>query len=79
MRKLILNWLFGTDNVKNYMQVLSEGVDRCQRYENEIVDHIETLGEVKKHINTILKLIKICENHGINVDEELKQIDNIKE
>lgn len=79
MKKLILNWLFGTDNVKRYMEVLDEGVDRCQRYEDEIVDHLKTLNEVKVHINTILKLIKICENHGIDVDEELKKIDNIKE
>lgn len=79
MKKLILNWLFGTDNVKRYMEVLGEGVDRCQRYENEIAAHIKTLNEVKEHINTILKLIKICENHGIDVDEELKKIDNIKE
>ena len=79
MRKLILNWLFGTDNVKKYMQVLDDSIDRCQRYEDEIADHLKTLGEVKEHIGTILKLIKICENHGVNVDEELKHIDNIKE
>lgn len=78
MRKRILNWLFGTENVKGYMEVLSDGVDRCQRYENEIADHLKTLREEKEHIKTILKLITICENHGINVDEELKQIDNIK-
>lgn len=75
MKKLILNWLFGTDNVKRYMELLDENIDRCQRYEDEIADHLETLREEKENLNTILKLIKICENHGIDVDEELKQIE----
>ena len=74
MKKLILNWLFGTDNVKRYMELLDENIDRYQRYEDEITDHLETLREEKENLNTILKLIKICENHGIDVDEEIKQI-----
>lgn len=79
MKKLILNWLFGTDNVKRYMELLGENIDHCKRCEDAIADHLETIREEKEHINTMIKLIKICENHGINVDEELKQIDNIKE
>ena len=78
MKKLILNWLFGTDNVQEYIEVLSDCIGCHQTIENEIAAHIKTLWEEKEHIKTILKLIKICENHGIDVDEELKQIDNIK-
>lgn len=74
MKKLILNWLFGIDNVEKYMELL----DKSIQHENEcirLIDaHLKTLNNRKEDINRIRKLIKICENHGINVDEEIKQI-----
>lgn len=79
MKKLILNWLFGTDNVKNYMRVLRDGIDCHQRMEDEIASHIKTLREEQEHIKTILKLITICENYGIDVDEELRKINQTKQ
>ena len=75
MKKLILKWLFGTDKINDYMHVLSDCIDVCQRFEDEIASHIKTLREEQEYLRTILKLIKICENHGINVDEEIKHVD----
>ena len=77
MKKLILNWLFGTDNVDIYMEILEKYVDCNRRYLNAIDDHIKTLKRDKEHIEAILRLIKICENHGIDIDKELKQTELI--
>ena len=74
MRKLILNWLFGEENVEKYMELLSRSIDISNERIELIRDHIKTLEREKEHINTILKLIEVCENHGIQVEEELKQI-----
>lgn len=68
MRKLILEWLFGTDDVKHYLNLLSENIKLIKRLIAEIDEHKESL-------NLILKLIKICENHGIDVDKEIKHVE----
>lgn len=68
MKELILEWLFGTDNVKDYLKLLSENIKLIERLIAEIDEHKESL-------NVILKLIKICENHGIDVDEEIKHVE----
>lgn len=75
MKKLILNWLFGTDDVKRYMELLERGINHSEECKRLIDEHIETLESQKKDLNTIRKLIRICENHGIDVDEEIKQIE----
>ena len=74
MRKLILKWLFGTDNIERYMEVLNNGLDANQRCINAFNSHIQTLNEQKEDIDTMRKLIVVCKNHGINVDEEIKHI-----
>lgn len=75
MKKLILNWLFGTDNVDRYMGLLWENINHGKECNHLIEDHIKTLDSQMEDLNNIRKLIKICENHGINVDEEIKQIE----
>jgi hypothetical protein len=74
MKKLILNWLFGTDNVERYMDLLDKNINHTKECEHYIQEHIDTLNSQKKDIDLARKLIKICENHGINIDEEIKQI-----
>lgn len=74
MRKRILRWLFGTDDIKEYIDLLVESRDNTYEQMRLIDDHIKTLDRTKEHINTILKLIKICQNHGIDVDEEIKHV-----
>lgn len=74
IRKRILNWLFGTDNVKRYMELLNESIYWENRYIDKINSHLETLNNQMEDVNNVRKLIKICENHGINVDEEIKKI-----
>ena len=80
-RKLILEWLFGTDDVDRYMQLLRENMNHCEdgiKHANECIelieDHKRTLKREKWFIDTTVKLLKICENHGIDVDEEIKRI-----
>ena len=75
MRKLILNWLFGTDDIQDHLELLRESRGYCQKLIDETNEHIETIKRAKENINTILKLIKICENHGIDVDKEIKEIE----
>ena len=67
LRERILMWLFGTDDVQSYMQVLKESID-------DKLGAIELIDEHRQSLNTMLKLIKICENHGIDVDEEIEHI-----
>ena len=74
MRKLILNWLLGIDNVKPYMELLSDSIEYGRKYVEIIQDHINTLEREKENLDIIRKLIRVCENHGIDVDEEIKHI-----
>lgn len=74
MRKHVLMWLFGTDDIEEYIEILVS----ARRY---VKEHLQTLHELikeiedhKKSLNLIRKLLKICENHGINADEEIKYI-----
>ena len=81
MKKLILIWLFGTDDIDSYMQLLKENIGHCnddikhaQECIDLIEDHKQTLEKHREDIDIMRKLIQICENHGIDVDEEIKHI-----
>lgn len=74
MRNLILRWLFGTDDIKYYMELLSKCIGNNLEQQQLVKDHIETLEQSQENLRTILKLIKICENHGIDVDEEIEHV-----
>jgi hypothetical protein len=81
IKKLILNWLFGTDNVDSYMELLHENIDYHKKYYEltercaELIDdHIKTLDKEKEMISILRKLVQVCENHGIDAYEEVKNI-----
>jgi hypothetical protein len=81
MKKLILEWLFGVDNVDRYMELLRENMNHCEdgiKHAQECIDliehHKETLKREEWELDAIHKLLHICEKHGINVDEEIKLI-----
>lgn len=81
MKKIILNWLFGTDNVKEYIELLNknieynqESIEHHQECLRLIDDHKATLDRSKQYLDEMLKLIKICKNHGIDVDKEMEKI-----
>lgn len=87
MKKLILTWLFGTDNIDSYMKLLRENMCHCTdgiKHAQECIELIEshkkTLEREEGELNMIRKLIKICDNHGINIDEEYEriQLDEVK-
>lgn len=74
LRKRILWWLFGTDDIDAHIHLLTDS----KRY---VEEHLKTLHEYQKEIKShkeslaiMLKLIKICKNHGIDVDEEIKHV-----
>ena len=75
MRKLILRWLFGTDDVEHYFKLLDRDNERLQQQMDLIDSHLETLDQEKENLDIIRKLVKVCENHGINADEEIKGIE----
>ena len=74
MKKLILNWLFGIDNVDSYIKLMLENIDCREACVNEINHHLKTLHEERENLDIIRKLIKVCENHGIDADKEIKDI-----
>ena len=80
-RKLVLEWLFGTDDIDRYIQLLRENMNHCEdgiKHAHECIDliqdHRQTLAKHKEDIDIMRKLIRICENHGIDIDEEIKNI-----
>ena len=82
MRKIFLRWLFGTSDITKYMDLLSDYL-RCNiGYSNELKEHKksieqhnQTINESLENLYMIKKLLKICENHEIDVDKELEQIE----
>ena len=73
MKKIILNWLFGTDDIERYIDVLRNCQKYCDGLMSELNEHLETLQKHKEDLEIIRKLIRICENHSIDVDEEIKK------
>lgn len=74
IRKKILIWLFGTDNVDKYMTALTNYIDEVKQHRDTLDNYLKTMDGNLEDLRTIRKLIKICENHEIDVDEEIKHI-----
>jgi hypothetical protein len=82
MRKLILMWLFGTDDIEDYLELLRDTrkytqkcLETSKKHLETIHQHLDTLKEERENLDVIRKLIKVCENHGIDVDEEIKHVE----
>lgn len=75
MRERILWWLFGTTDIDSYMELLRKRQDHLNENLKLLDEHGKTIDRATWAINTIEKLMKICEKHGINVDEEIKLIE----
>lgn len=74
MKKLILKWIFGTDDIDRYFTILNE-YHECNKECIELINgHLKTLDEERENLTIMRKLIEVCENHGINPDEEIKKI-----
>ena len=71
MRNLILNWLFGTDDIEQYIDLLSRAIDLSNGRQDLIADHLKTLHREQEALKDMLKLIEICKKHGIDVDKEM--------
>ena len=81
MKKLILQWLFGVDEIDSYMELLRQNRDHLTNaleHTNEclalIREHRETIDRAEWFIKLANDLIKVCEKHGINIDEEIRLI-----
>lgn len=75
LREKILNWLFGTENIERYIEILNQNINHGRECEHLINEHLETLKEERENIDIMRKLIQICKNHGIDVDKEIQQIE----
>lgn len=81
MRELILMWLFGTDKVDSYIELLRESLNHCNdgiKHAEECIElieaHKQTLKREEWFIKTVRDLIKVCEKHGIDIDKEIRLI-----
>lgn len=74
LRKLILRWLFDTDNINDYQDLLVDNIDITERFIKELKDHIKTKEDLIEELNTVRKLAIVCRNHGIDPDKEIKHI-----
>lgn len=64
MRQRILKWLFDSD-LKDYYELLQE--NRKIREQ-----HIKTLEDYSNTLDTFIKVLDICKEHNICVEEELE-------
>ena len=74
LRKLILRWLFDTDNINDYQDLLVDNIDTTERLIKEFNAHINTMKKYRADLILIKKLVKVCENHGIDAGKEIKDI-----
>ena len=74
IRKKILIWLFGTDDVDKYMTALTNYCDEVKQHRNTLDNYIKVMDGNLDDLCAMRKLIKICENHEIDVDKEIKHI-----
>ena len=65
IKKLILMWLFGTDDIKSYMELLRRGIDHCEERIELINSHKETLKREERELEMVRTLLKVCKDHGI--------------
>jgi hypothetical protein len=70
-----LKWLFGTDDIEDYFDLLVNAKNYCGRLLKELNDHMETLKRGKEDLELLRKVLRVCENHGIDIDKEVKQIE----
>lgn len=75
MKKLILRWLFGTDDLEDYCKLLHKDNERIKQQMDLIDSYLETLATERGNLDIIRKLIKICDTHGIDIDKEIKEIE----
>lgn len=75
IKKLILDWLIGSDNVQDYMDLLRENIANRKEHLKELNDHLVTLRQYQEDLELLRKVIQICENHGIDVDAEIRKLE----
>ena len=74
LRKWFLKWLFDTDDIKYYYELTNENHLLHRRLIN-ILDHsAKTHRQYVEDLNMLRKLIKICKNHHIDVENEIEDI-----
>ena len=74
MKKLILNWLFGINNVREYVELLRDDLKNREEYLKDLHKHREALIRERMELQIILNLIAICENHKIDYKKELREL-----
>ena len=74
MKKTILRWLFGTDDIESYMDLLRRDVAHLNEELQLLNDHKRSLEREESELKMLRQMLQIFENHGIDVDEEIKHI-----
>ena len=79
LRKKVLMWLFETEDVKKYMDILIAYKDELKKHGDTIE---RNLHELQEHMNTLKllkKVIKVCKNHSIDIDKEVSELNDSEE
>ena len=72
LREIILRWLFGTDNIEKYIELLCKSQEELDRHLSTINSHLETLKESKRILKLLEQTIEVCKEHGIDIEEEIE-------
>lgn len=79
MRKLILKWLLGNVEIKTYWDLFQENIKIREEHIKTLEEHIKALNKhqqtlelAQESVSILERLLKVCKEHGIDVDEELE-------
>lgn len=74
MKKLILYWLFGTSDISDYLELLRDAKNYCKRLLEKCEAHDATKRSELATLRITKDLMRICENHGIDFEKEIKAL-----
>lgn len=79
LRRKVLMWLFETEDVEKYFHIFSKYVDEIKEHRDTIERHLNTTKEQLDTLRLLRKVITVCQNHSIDIDKEVAELNNSEE
>lgn len=79
LRRKVLMWLFETEDVEKYFHIFSKYVDEIKEHRDTMERHLNTTTEQLDTLRLLRKVITVCQNHSIDIDKEVAELNNSEE
>lgn len=79
LRRKVLMWLFETEDVEKYFHIFSKYADEIKEHRDTIERHLNTTKEQLDTLRLLRKVITVCQNHSIDIDKEVAELNNSEE